>query len=341
MTPEALVLLIIFCSIASLASLLGGSFPSVFRLTHTRLQLTLSFIGSLMLGLALLVFLPHAAEELHAVEKAAGWMLAGFLVMFLLQRVFHYHQHEWEAAPPAAPPAVSDAPTAPSEAHDLWLRRNVSPRAWVAVACGLAVHSVVDGMSLAATVMADSLNHSLAIGAGAAVAVTLHKPFDGLAVLTMMHACGASRRLRWVVNVGIALTVPIGAGLALAGIGENIEANHHLLGSILAFCAGSFLCISCSDLLPELFHHQHDRLGLSLALAAGLAAAALIAWLDEQQGHAHDHAHSHAGAGQLSSPRWRSAPQESPVWGSLPCPPAFPPHGITSGLCATGGRALR
>jgi zinc and cadmium transporter len=51
-------------------------------------------------------------------------------------------------------------------------------------------------------------------------------------------------------------------------------------GCALAFCAGTFLCIACADLLPELQFHSHDRLKLTLALAAGLGVAILIGQLE-------------------------------------------------------------
>jgi zinc and cadmium transporter len=44
------------------------------------------------------------------------------------------------------------------------------------------------------------------------------------------------------------------------------------------------LCIACADLLPELQFHSHDRLKLSVALAAGLAVAVLIGQF-ESSGH--------------------------------------------------------
>jgi zinc and cadmium transporter len=46
-----------------------------------------------------------------------------------------------------------------------------------------------------------------------------------------------------------------------------------LVSGALAFSAGTFLCISLSDLLPELQLHRHDRVKLSIALLLGLAVA--------------------------------------------------------------------
>ncbi len=61
------------------------------------------------------------------------------------------------------------------------------------------------------------------------------------------------------------------------------------LGYALVFCAGTFLCIACADLLPELQFHSHDRLKLSLALLAGLAIAVAITRFGPAEP-GHDHA---------------------------------------------------
>jgi hypothetical protein len=58
----------------------------------------------------------------------------------------------------------------------------------------------------------------------------------------------------------------------------------------LAFSAGTFLCISLSDLLPELQFHQHDRVKLSLALVAGLGIAYAAGKLEAVTHSSHSHA---------------------------------------------------
>jgi zinc and cadmium transporter len=58
----------------------------------------------------------------------------------------------------------------------------------------------------------------------------------------------------------------------------------------LAFSAGTFLCISLSDLLPELQFHQHDRVKLSLALLLGLTVAYAAGRLEAAAHPSHAHA---------------------------------------------------
>ena len=61
----------------------------------------------------------------------------------------------------------------------------------------------------------------------------------------------------------------------VVGDGRVASGQGVVLSSALAFSAGTFLCISLSDLLPELQFHRHDRIKLSAALLLGLA----LAWI--------------------------------------------------------------
>ena len=75
------------------------------------------------------------------------------------------------------------------------------------------------------------------------------------------------------------------------GVSPVAEANPVVLGTALAFSAGTFLCIAAADLLPELQFHSHDRVKLSAALLAGIALAVLFGALEGAS-----HGHSHEGA---------------------------------------------
>ena len=170
-----------------------------------------------------------------------------------------------------------------------------SPLTWMGTTLGLGLHSIFDGLALAAAVAAEPSGAGL-IGFGTALAVILHKPFDAMAVTTLMHAGRASCASRRWVNLAFALITPLGVALFALGFGGLTEANEVLVGCALAFCAGTFLCISCSDLLPELHFHTHDRMKLSLALAAGLGVSILVGQFetsghDHHEGHDHNHMH--------------------------------------------------
>jgi zinc and cadmium transporter len=256
-----------YCILAFFAALAGGALPSLVRLTHTRLQLAVSFVAGLMLGLSLVGFLPHAAHGLGSIHPATLWMLGGFLVMFLVQRFLPFHHHDVAEGSPLEPCGHT---------HSL-AERSARGLNWIGVAFGLSLHSIFDGLALAAAVASTGDGRGAALGLGAALAVILHKPFGALAITTLMAAGKEPPAMRQLVNLGFALVTPTGALLFYLGAAPWAHAHPGWLGGALAFCAGTFLCIACADLLPELQFHAHDRFKLSFALLLGLAAALVIA----------------------------------------------------------------
>ena len=76
--------IIVCCLFVALAALVGGWLPLLIRMTHTRIQIAISFVAGMMLGIALLHFIPAAAEQLHSLDRTMSWALVGFLMMFFL-----------------------------------------------------------------------------------------------------------------------------------------------------------------------------------------------------------------------------------------------------------------
>ena len=272
-------LLTVYCLLVLLASLAGGWLLLVIRPTHARLQIATSLVAGLMLGIALLHFLPDAAAQLHSVDRTATWVLGGFLAMFFLQRFFHFHHHDSPEGDPDDCSHEHDEPGEPHHAHAL-ADKSAQQLSWIGTALGLTFHSLLDGLALAAAVTAGTLGHAPLAGLGVALVVILHKPFDAMAVSTLMTASGSSRFSRHVLNGLFALVTPLGAALFYLGANHLADSNAAFLGCSLAFCTGTFLCIASSDLLPELQFHSHDRFKLSLALLAGLAVAMVIKQLE-------------------------------------------------------------
>ncbi|MEJ0089516.1 MAG: ZIP family metal transporter [Limisphaerales bacterium] len=281
LSPNAL--LAIYCLLVLLASLAGGWLLLVIHPTHARLQIAISLVAGLMLGIALLHFLPDAEEQLHSADRTATWVLGGFLAMFFLQRFFHFHHHDSPEGDPEDCCHDDHEQTAGQDdhhhAHTL-ADKSAQQLSWIGTALGLTLHSLLDGLALAAAVTAGALDHMRLAGLGVAMVVILHKPFDAMAVSTLMTASGSSRFSRHVLNGLFALVTPIGAALFYLGANHVAESNAVFLGCSLAFCAGTFLCIASSDLLPELQFHSHDRFKLSAALLAGLAVAVIIKQLE-------------------------------------------------------------
>ena len=123
------LLLVVYCVLIVTASLLGGWLPFLMQLTHRRMQLLMSFVGGLMLGVALLHLIPHALAEAKSVQlsdshrdsdshsdadsdnhsdsssdshsdsdidRVVYAVVAGVLLTFFMIRLFHVHQHGHE-----------------------------------------------------------------------------------------------------------------------------------------------------------------------------------------------------------------------------------------------------
>ncbi len=284
-----LTLLVIYCGLILVASLAGGWIPLFVRLTHIRLQVATSFVAGLMLGVGLLHLLPHAWQQLHSIDRSVAWLLAGFLVTFFLQRFFRFHHHDV--------PEDAGEGEASGHRHHAHHRHEhehtpVEPvtgqLSWAGAALGLTLHTLIDGIALAASVQADAQGQTAGwlMGFGTFLVIILHKPFDAMAIGTLMASGGWSRVSRHLVNGIFALAIPAGALVFHFGASWYGSGTPHFLGAALAFAAGTFLCISTSDLLPELQFHTHDRFKLSFALMAGLALSALI-FKFEHSGHEH------------------------------------------------------
>lgn len=271
------VLLLAYSVLIVLASLSGGWVPLYFRLTHARMQVAISCVAGVMLGVGILHLLPHAAFELGSLDTTVGWVLVGLMTMFFVERFFCFHHHE--APDDSAPAACDHPPDAHGHQHahghgSEYQEQHTHELSWTGAATGLALHSLMDGVALAASIEIEgSAEHrAYLVGVATFLGIALHKPFDAMAIGTLMAAGGWARRHRHLVNLLFALMIPLGALMFHLGI-RHFGDTGAIVGRALAFSAGTFLCISLSDLLPELQFHQHDRIKLSVALLLGLATA--------------------------------------------------------------------
>lgn len=285
------------------ASMAGGWLPTLVKLTHTRMQMLMSLVGGLMLGIGLFHLLPHGLYELGLaqLERGIWWMVIGVVTMFLLIRMFHFHSHD-------VPDDVADHEHdcghnhghghshGRPEAHEL---------SWLGVFLGLSLHTLIDGLALGASIQADAAHGSgWLFGVGTFLAILLHKPLDAISITTLMKASGWSSKSMNLVNAAFAMMCPLGAFLFAYGLSVTSK-QPVVIGCALTFSAGVFLCISLGDLLPEMEFHRHNRVQLTVLLLAGLALAYGLRYLEpahvhgggverpEQHGHSHDgHDHS-------------------------------------------------
>lgn len=285
---------VVYCLAIVLASVFGGVLPKLVTLTHGRLQLLISFVGGLMLGISVFHLLPHAMVELggQRIDSAMMAMMCGMVAMFLLLRMFHFHDHGTAEVPDPhghdhdhdgghCGPALVSLEVAHS--HGAKPHRELS---WMGVCFGLSVHSLLDGMALGASMQAGSHSQGVMwVGFGTFLAILLHKPLDSVSIAVLMREGKCPSNWRLAVNLLYSLMCPLGAIVFLLGFSGWTGQHPEVVGYTLAFAAGVFLCISLGDLLPEMEFHSHHRIQLTAALLAGIATAWFIRMAEEDGAH--------------------------------------------------------
>ena len=300
---RSLIVLTGYCAAIMAASVGGGWLPTIFRLTHTRMQTTISFVGGLMLGIAVFHLLPHSVHGNNSIDDSAWWMMAGILTMFLLIRCFHFHHHgPLEISTGHEDPCAGHDPHDHDHDHDHGTHHehihDRSERAlpvigqpychhahqlsWIGIAIGLSLHTLIDGIALAASVEADAKHPSRIVfyGLGTFLAIMLHKPLDAVSITSLMAGSGWKSQSRFLVNLIFSTMCPLGAALFVLGIRQFSSMQDPVVCAVIAFSAGVFLCIALSDLLPEMEFHAHNRFRLTVALTAGVLLAYGITFLE-------------------------------------------------------------
>ncbi len=270
------VLLAVYSAAVFIASIAGGRLSEYGAMTHMHTQLVMSLVAGFILGIALFHLLPHSLERIPepgSVTTAMLWVVAGMIAMIVLLRVFQFHQHDF-----------SDDAGVHGHSQD-------GGGGLVGIALGLGLHAATEGVALGASVRLGLTEDGVLPGLGVCLAILLHKPLDAFSITGMMNYGGKTSGARLAANVGYAVICPVAAVLSYLGagmLGPVFEGP--ALGYGLAFAVGAFLCISLSDLLPEVHFHRHDRGKLLLALLAGVALAYALYFVEAMAAHG-DHAH--------------------------------------------------
>jgi zinc and cadmium transporter len=291
-----------------MCSFFGGYIPFLGRVTHSRLQFYLSASAGVMLGAAFFHVMPEAIE--YSKEYFGWWMALGVVGLFCIERFVAPHSHEMDGNGKHHHDHAHHEHHHHEELQDLGvpmegaIAHAKEPRAaapaiagWMAV-LGLTIHTFMNGVGLAGMVQADIDKNAVSASSAALVipglamffAIFLHKPADALAISTVLSRKGTSRRKIYLVQLGFALMVPVGAVVFMVTRGAIAQSlQSQLIGAALSFSAGTFLFIALSDLLPEVQFHRHDRIPLFLTLVAGIVFMGFIAYLEPHDEHDHEH----------------------------------------------------
>ncbi|MDX2042199.1 MAG: ZIP family metal transporter [Acidobacteriota bacterium] len=214
--------LIIFGLLAAAGNLLGGFLLTQLpELSRTRQKQLIGLGAGFILAAVLLEVIPElGGESGEQLSLAMGWLLAGYLLVQLLEHTIAPHFHFGE------------------ETHtEEMQRRGVATTAVIA----LSIHAFFDGVAIASGLLTN-----FRLGAVLFIAVLLHKIPEGITVASIMLSSGKAARSAQLATGMVALATFVGVlSVTLAGSAVKYA---------LPLSAGVTLYIAASDLIPEVNH---------------------------------------------------------------------------------------
>ena len=237
---DILLLIIIATTAVSLASLAGGMLLFWKQIwTESFTPILVSFAAGVMLSASFFDLLPEAFESGGADIFTAVFL--GIVLFFFLERfVLWFHHHD---STHGASPAV------------------------YLILLGDGVHNFIDGVAIAAAFLL-----SPGLGLITTLAIAAYEIPQEIADFSVLVHGGLGKLRALVFNLISGLTALLGATLGFFFLG-NLQV---ILPALLAFTAGMFIYIACSDLIPEL--HKDFKKQKSWAHVVPFIAGTLLLW---------------------------------------------------------------
>ncbi|MDP6963719.1 MAG: ZIP family metal transporter [Planctomycetota bacterium] len=224
-----------------LVGLGGGLLPLLGQWNDRRLHIALALSTGIFLGAVFLHMLPELPEAIADadINSRALWAvtLTGVLTIYFLESlVFRTHDHD-----------------------DLHRHTAVGYASLV----GLSVHSLTVGLSLSTT----ELTTPILVG------ILFHKTFESFSLTSVFQLAHFSRKKIISLIILFSCITPLGIFL-----GSKIlpQLSPQATAIAVALAIGTFLYVSLSELLPEVFHHKEDVLAKVFLLLAGIGGMAII-----------------------------------------------------------------
>ena len=246
MLLRVMVTQLTFAAVAAAADLAGAVVVAhARRAGRVPLRYFVAGAAGFMLAAAFVRMLPESAHMPHAFL----FVLVGYFGVHLFEHTVAPHFHFGE------------------EIHaEAFLR----PSAAYLAVVGLGVHTLFDGVAIAAGFMIGPT-----LGLLLFLAVLLHKLPEGFAVASIMLATGKSRRAALLAGGVLGVLTLLGAFFT-----SLLAASH--VGYALALSAGVTIYVAASDLIPEV--NREGGPALAWTVFGGLSFFVLADWALGQVG---------------------------------------------------------
>jgi len=232
---------ILASTVVSLISLIGSVFLIKKDFLTKYAFYLVSFSAGVLLSTALLDLLPEAIKTKHNIGVHYP-ILFGIVFLFFLERFliwFHHHDNT----------------------------HNTKPSVYL-ILFGDGIHNFFDGIAISASFLTNPK-----LGVVTTLAIIAHEIPQEIADFTILIHGGLSKTKALFFNFISALTALLGAILGVYFLSKL----QFLLPTFLAFTAGTFIYITCADLIPDLHNDfkEHGKWAQTIPFIFGI----VLMWL--------------------------------------------------------------
>ena len=248
------VQLVVLGIVVAFANVLGGLilFPSgIYKHYKKVLKYLLALGAGFMLAVTFIEILPKTIEIWQTQKNLPQFggnlylpmllLLGGYLITQFFEHTIAPHFHLGE------------------EVHSDHL---ISTKSAYTAVGGLLIHTLFDGVSIAAAAQVDGRMGLLMF-----IAVLLHKFPEGFTIASMILATGKGFREVLIATSLVGLTTLVGV-IGFYILGSALESS---IAYALPLAAGVTLYVAASDLIPEVNHHGGKNPLVSFSVFAGVA----------------------------------------------------------------------
>jgi zinc transporter ZupT len=248
---------LLFGVLAAAANVLGGLilFPSKLHSNYRNaLRYVLALGAGFMLSVTLLEIFPESIHlwlangtSAEALYKPMLLVIAGYLLTQFFEHTIAPHFH------------LGEEMHCEDEEHG---HASISTKVVYTAVAGLVVHAFFDGISIAAAAEVNAQ-----VGLLVFIAIFLHKFPEGFTIGSMVLAAdkGWPQVFATTTLVGAATLLGV-LTIYLAGDVAGFSVAY-----ALPLAGGVALCVSASDLIPEVNHHSHNKAMTSIFIFIGVA----------------------------------------------------------------------
>ena len=260
------------------AALMGGALSVLlaallaWRVQPRLIPVFVSYAVGAMLGVVFLELLPHIFESTTRYHASAGWILAGILGFFVLEKLVlwrHNHDHGaslvFDEAGVLQTAGKHDYGHAQGHSHSH--EGGGRSSAWMVI-IGDGFHNFTDGLAIAAAFVTD-----FKLGVLTSIAIIAHELPQELGDFLVLIHSGFSKKRALFWNLVSSLATMVGAVLSYF----MLQALEEYSFVFLCLAVSSMIYVAIADLIPSL--HRRTSLGDSIAQFALIGLGVGSIWV--------------------------------------------------------------